>query len=367
MSKSAKQVLSVLFHLVVLGCMVLLYDAGTIIAKKVGWMERADSVGESDMMDFMDREERLGTKIDPALMKSVKKSSDGYLFRTDLPFPPHLKVIATDITRFREVKMARRVADGSERMTLTARLEKVTEYEIAGKSVRYTMVKDENRRKTSKAEMMDKLKARKEAEKSGKRTAEDKDLIIGKLVGKAIQFKYKDGGWKALPTKEFRTMAWGKEEEPEVGKTLVENGLRPKPRWFGSKPLPIGHKIRLAEGSLGLVYENAAKGGLDLVFKAVEGVHGHPCAVFEVSGSIELKPETDAQGRAITGEETVESGKVWFSLLYPVVMRSELEMVVSYDTREKGKLVEQFQGKAQSHLHRDWKAVVKTPKTAEKK
>jgi len=367
LNKSTKQILSVLFHLAVLGCMVLIYDVGTLLAKKIGWMGGSEKTGDSMALNFMEKEKKLSTEIDPELQKLVVKKDGGYLFRADTAFPPHLKVIGTDITRFQEVNMAKRVGDESQHVKLTARLENVMEYELAGKSVRFTQVKDENHRKPSHNELMAKLKASEEAVKAGGKPPEDPDLIIGPLVGKVVQFSLVGKTWKANPTKEFKTMAWGKSLEPTVAEILVENGLVPKPRWFGSKPLPIGHKLKLSGNSLDLVFENAAKGSIDMEFKAVEGVHGHPCAVFDVSGSIVLEADTDDEGRTRTGEETIESGRVWVSLLYPVVMRADLQKVVSYETREKGKLVEQFQGKAEAYVHNDWKAVAPKPKAPVKK
>jgi len=366
LNKSTKQILSVLFHLAVLGCMVLIYDVGTLLAKKIGWMGGSEKTGDSMALNFMEKEKKLSTEIDPELQKLVVKKDGGYLFRADTAFPPHLKVIGTDITRFQEVNMAKRVGDESQHVKLTARLENVMEYELAGKSVRFTQVKDENHRKPSHNELMAKLKASEEAVKAGGKPPEDPDLIIGPLVGKVVQFSLVGKTWKANPTKEFKTMAWGKSLEPTVAEILVENGLVPKPRWFGSKPLPIGHKLKLSGSSLDLVFENAAKGSIDMEFKAVEGVHGHPCAVFDVSGSIVLEADTDDEGRTRTGEETIESGRVWVSLLYPVVMRADLQKVVSYETREKGKLVEQFQGKTEAYVHNDWKAVAPKPKAPAK-
>ncbi len=362
MSKSAKQILSVLFHLVVLGCMVLIYDAGALIVQKIRSIQVPENVG-----DFMEHEETLSTVIYPELQKLVVKKDDGYLFRTDIAFPPHLKVVVTDVTKFRDVNMAKRIGDESVQTKLNARLENVMEYEMAGKSVRFTQIQDIKRRKAPDEEQMAKLKAAEEAAAAGEEPPEDPDQQIGLLVGKAVQFNFDGIDWKAVPTKEFKTMAWGKTLEPDVTSTLVYNGLKPRAKWFGVKPLPIGHKLKLAGESLNLVFENAAKGSLEMEFKSVEGVHGHPCAVFDVSGSIELKTDTDEQGQPVDGEETIESGRVWFSLLYPVVMRSELHKVVSYDTRKNGKLVAQFQGKAEDYLHRDWKAVSPQSKTAGKK
>ncbi len=363
LNKSTKQILSVLFHLAVLGCMVLIYDAGKAMAVKLGIIEMAEKKageGDSSLVNFMEEEEVLDTTVDPSLAKLISKNEEGYLFRSDIPFPPHLKVIVTEVTKFKKVRIAKRVGAQTSQMELSSRSDKVMEYEMAGKAVRFTKVKEVNERKLPDWERLDRLKAIAEAEKNGTEPPEARDRVVDPLQGKAVQFNYKGKAWKAIPTKEFKTMAWGRGLEDEVENILMVNGLKPKPRWFGSKRIPIGHKVRLSGPSLDLFFVTAAKGHLDMEFKAVEGVHGHPCAVFEVTGATELKPGTDDEGRATSGEETIEKGRIWFSLLYPVVLRADLDMIVSYDTREKGKLVGQFQGKSTLRVHSDWKAVTKS-------
>lgn len=54
MKKSQKRLLSVLFHLAVLGCMVLAYDAGKALAVKAGWIKGPAKQGQQD-------EEKPGT------------------------------------------------------------------------------------------------------------------------------------------------------------------------------------------------------------------------------------------------------------------------------------------------------------------
>ncbi|QTN34085.1 hypothetical protein HZ994_17755 [Akkermansiaceae bacterium] len=359
MKKPQKQLLSVMFHLAVLCGMVVTYDAGKALAQKLGWIKSGHKAAEGTAIDFMDKEPQLSTEIDPALEKLVAKKDGTFLFRTDIPFPPHLRVISTDVTKFHDVNIAKRVADGSQRTRESLRIEEVMEYEMAGKSVRFTQRQMLSQRKPTAAERLERLKAIEAAVKKGAEPPADPFSTVGELVGKAVQFKTDGKAWAVMPTKEFKTMAWGKGLEKQVGDMLVANGLMRKARWFGDKPLPIGHKLTLSGDSLDLVLTGGRSGSLDMELKGMEGVHGHPCAVFEVSGAVKLDEDTDDQGRTTSGEETIESGRIWFSLLYPVVLRGEMAMIVSYDTREKGKLVEQLQGKAEKSFHRKWGAVTK--------
>ncbi|MFK7852094.1 MAG: hypothetical protein AB8D78_14050 [Akkermansiaceae bacterium] len=370
MKKSTTQFLSVLFHLFVLICMVLVYDAGKLVATNLGFIEGAvDESAEASLVDFSEEEEKtLSTEINPELAKYVDKTAEGYVFRTDGAFPKRLKVIATEVTRFKDVKMAQRVGDKSSNSRLTSRLEKIMEFEIAGSAVRFIKRQDLHQKKRTPAERVERLKVLAEAKEKGQEPPADDFEIIGDLVGKAVQFNYTDDAWKAKPSGEFKLMAWGKSLEENVSEILVENGLRPKRQWFDKKRLPIGHEISLGGKGLGFVMAEAAKGKLDLKFVAVEGVHGHPCAAFDISGSITLKETTNDIGQRVSGEETIESGRVWFSLLYPVMLRAEMDKIVSYDTRENGKLVGQFQGNTYEHFHADWKVVTgKKKETVESK
>ncbi len=128
-------------------------------------------------------------------------------------------------------------------------------------------------------------------------------------------------------------MAWGKSLEETLGETLVANGLLPRPRWFGTKPMKIGDTTNLANESLVLAFDDTKKGSLEMVFKGMEGVHGHPCGVFEVEGAIIPDEVENAKGQTVVSEITIEKGRIWFSLLHPVVLRMDLDTIRSIETQ----------------------------------
>ncbi len=367
LNKSTKQILSVLFHLFVLVCMVLLYDAGVLVGKKLGWIEVPKKVGEASHLDFMEHEETLTTEIDPELRKLVKKEGEGYVFRRDLKAPPHLKVVATEISKYKKVRVAGKSEFHDGSATISLREDEVMEYEMAGRAVRVTMREKSKRRVLSASE---KLKLLKSEELTGKAPSGEPDdgpglvEVVDRLVGKAVQFNYAGKEWKALPTKEFSTMAWGKNIEESLSGTLMANGLLPRPRWFGTKPMEIGATTKLANGSLILAFDDTKKGSLEMVFKGVEGVHGHPCGVFEVEGAIIPDMLENEKGQTIVSETTIEKGRIWFSLLHPIVFRMDLDTIQSIETREGSKLVGQLQGEVEYKRHLDWKAVAQQPKKA---
>lgn len=364
MNKPQKQLLSVLFHLAVLGSMVLAYDTGKAFAQKIGLIGGKEKGVEGVEIDLMAKEDKLNGHIDPELAKLVSRDGEAFLFRRDLPFPPHLKVVSTRVTKFNKVRMAGKSDFGQGSMIISIRNDDVMEYEMAGGAVRFTMKDNASERVLTAAERMARLKTIEEAVKRNEQPPEARDRIVSDLVGKAAQFNFSGGAWKAIPTKEFKTMAWGKGLEAEVAGKLVENGLQPRPRWFGTGPMKVGDVTKLSSKNLELVFDGVSAGNVEMTLKGMEGVHGHPCAVFEVSGSFTMAETINAESQKTTGEATIDKGRIWCSLLHPIVLRGDLDLIVSIQTKDGAKLVNQIQGSMNESFHHDWKAVTAKPKQA---
>jgi|TARA_B110000037_G_scaffold46432_1_gene56856 hypothetical protein len=277
-------------------------------------------------------------------------------------------VVTTEVVKYKKVRVAGESEFHDVSATISLREDEVMEIEMAGRAVRVTMRDKSKQWVFSAAEKLELLKS---GEKASSGDPEQKSAGLGKivdrLVGKVLEFNYKGKVWKALPTKEFSTMVWGKNIEGTLGGTLVANGLLLRPRWFGKKPMKIGDPTRLANESLVLAFDDSKKGSLTMVFKGMEGVHGHSCGVFEVEGAIVPDVVENEKGQTIVSEITIEKGRIWFSLLHPVVLRMDFDTIQSVETREGRKLIGQLQGEVKYKLHRDWKAVLPQPKAPEKK
>lgn len=352
---SSKKFLSILFHLAVLGGMVVTYDLSKGLAAKLGWIK--GSPEETAEVDILEEEEDLSTDVDSGLEKLVDVSAEGYLFRRDIPFPPHIKVITTEVTKLKNVRSAGKSQFGEGSMVLSTRADKVMEYEMAGRAARFTMKENKTEKLISPSEKPEKPQIIGEAKKKSDGPALDKDKIVDRLVGKTVQFNYAAKSWKVQPSKEDLTVAWGKRLENQVTSQLQANGLLTRPRWFGKSRMSLGSETKLSGKSMDLVFDDGEQGKLKMVFKGMEGVHGHPCGVFEVEGSRTFE-KTDAEGNVVKGQEAVRGGKIWCSLLYPIVLRMDLDLIISHETRAKGKLIGQQRGDASITLHREWKPVV---------
>ncbi len=342
--------------------MVVAYDAGKKLAQKIGWID-SGKPAESTEIDLMAQEEEMGIEIDPALAKLVKKEGDAYLFRRDLRFPPHLRVVSTTVTKYKKVRVAGKSEFGEGSREISIREDEVMEYEMAGGVVRFTMKENVSEKIPNATERVERLRKIEEALKNKRKPPETRERIIDPLVGEVVQFNYDGRSWKTVPTKQFKTMAWGKGLEEEVNAHLISNSLLPRPRWFGTKPMKPGEVTRIAGNSMDLVMDGKGGGSLVMTLKGMEGVHGHPCAVFEVSGEYVENPAENEQGQTVGGEVTVDKGRIWCSLLYPVVLRSDLDLIVSLQTKEGAKVVSQMQGAVNEKSYRDWKAVTRAPET----
>ncbi|MEP2777588.1 MAG: hypothetical protein ABJQ29_07550 [Luteolibacter sp.] len=325
--KTGKRILSVLFHLAVLVGMVVLYDAGNLLVKKYRGekdaekeeqkKEQADS-NKSEGFDFAAG--KMPSKADPDLEQAVAKNADGYLFRNDTPLPPHLKVT---------VRESRKVGGKG----ISKDVSVTTEYESVGKVMRITL-----------------------RDLSGSREA------VSDLKGKPVDFKLVGNAWKAVSSKDAAVSKEGAKLEPEIHAIRSENGLVPRQSWIGNGRVKPGRKFELKGASLDIVLAGARSGTVQFSFIGPETVGGHPCGAFAISGNVVRDRREGGASRTTTESLKIESGKVLLSMLYPVVMGSDLNGDLTLETREGDKLVSSNQGSVALQTRRDWKAVISKPK-----
>lgn len=371
LKRSTKKLLSVGFHLALLTGMVLLYDGAKLVGQKFGWIEgdKNEEIVDVDVDEWV-----LSKDVDSKLAKLVDRNEDGYLFKRDMAFPPHLKVISTNRYKVLDARVVgKTLFEPMEAGRMSFKDVETMEYEMAGNAVRITMKKDLVERILTQEELLDKKQRRAALQEEGKPLPADNDSIVGNLQGKVVQFARQEREWKALKSRQFATAAWGKKLENKIAGMLVENGLVPRPRWFGEKRMKEGDALKLKDDTLSLIFDNVRVGSVEMVFLGMEGVHGHPCGVFEIKGTMVPNETVNDLGQTETSEVSIESGKAWLSLLYPVVMRVRAETIETTELQESGKSVFKLQGPVEKDTHLDWIAVVaanakeKTPRVPEKK
>lgn len=276
-----------------------------------------------------------GEKADTSLEKLVDRTLEGVRFRKDLPFPARLDVTTTRRLKL-DVRTFRASALGKESAAIKATESSVTKLERAGDHVRYTLVSS-----TTAAP-----------------DAETPTATPGK-TDEPRTFRKSGGKWRAeggglLDPTAARDIA------PVFDQLLIENALAPRRRWFGGQRWKPGDKLTVSGDSLPMLVAGDASGTLELKLESFEPVDGHPCAVFSATGNYSRKKFADFESDFSDEEVTIQSGKFWLSLIYPVILREEAETIRTYRSGGRGDAATRIQGQIGVSIVRAWKIPAST-------
>jgi hypothetical protein len=155
--------------------------------------------------------------------------------------------------------------------------------------------------------------------------------------------------WKAETSEGFRAITLAKQLSPFFDVLLADRAVAPRPMWFPKARVKIDQEFHLDDRGLPMLVAGNAKGNLKLKFKSIETVKGHPCGVFEITGDYSRKKVPDFSGTLTDEDVTIQSGKIWLSLIYPLILREELDLIqiTQMDSRT--------QGRARVSVVREWK------------
>lgn len=280
------------------------------------------------------------SEVDPALQKLVDQTPEGVIFRKDLPFPPRVEVRTT-----RRKSISGRLFNESaieKRTDLINGTEvHVSKIERAANQVRYTL---EN---TSYS-----IPAAKAGEEEKAATNPLEQIAPTKLP---INFRRKGDSWTAEGVDTFRSAFISKQIIPVFDRLLIENAAAPRPMWFSKHRFKQGDKLVVTGETLPMLLEGGKKGNFSLVLDGFEAVDGHPCAFFTVTGDYSRKNFPDFEGRLMDEDVTISSGKIWLSLIYPIVLREELETIQTFRTGSSGGPSSRGQGTVKVSVKRSWK------------
>jgi hypothetical protein len=294
--------------------------------------------------------EQINTRIsstsaeaaDSELQKLVDQTPEGVHFRKDLPFPTRL-----------EVRTARRSTIAGRHFQNSAidkRVElvkgtRVSEFKLerTALQVRYTLTKSSFAIPTADGENPDGQPA--------------PDPVFSSPTTRPLSFRKTGDVWKAESTDTFRSELISKQIVPVFGQLLVENALAPRPLWFTNKRMKPGDEVVVTGATLPMLLEGKAKGSLTLTLDSLDAVNGHPCGVFTVTGDYSRDQFPDFEGNLIDEEVTIQSGKMWLSLIHPVVLREELDTIQTFSSTDSGGQKLRGQGTVKISTTRDWKAL----------
>ncbi len=298
-------------------------------------------------------EEETSAEPDPALEALVDRTEEGAVFRKDVPFPDQLEVRLTRKSTFDGVRVFQQSMLGNEAVTLDAIQTATTRFERIGDHVRLTLEEISMKAPEPEGEAAADPKAKKPA---AKKPAAPAASDSSELTGLVAVFRRADGGaWKPDHNRDFKAAAWIDALTPGFGNLLTAAGAVPRDYWFGKRRLKPGDEVPLSGPALGILFDGQSSGELTLVLDSFDhDPNGHPCGVFSVAGNVSRRGVVGPDGRRHDEDISIESGKVWLSLVYPLVLREELETIQTAVSGSSGGPTSRIQGAVRVETSRDW-------------
>ena len=191
--------------------------------------------------------------------------------------------------------------------------------------------------------------------------AEKKEPEVRQIEPPSAPFEYVKSGstWKSAIATDFRIASRAQAIGPVFDQLLVENTLAPRTLWFGKKRYKIGDQLVVSQENLPMLVTGNAEGQLKITLESFDAVHGHPCGVFSVVGDYSRKQFPDFDGSLTNSEVTIESGKLWLSLIHPLILREETNLIVTMSSGGQGGLSRSVRSSSKASVIREWKGTSK--------
>jgi hypothetical protein len=276
------------------------------------------------------------TTPDPALQKLVDQTPDGVIFRKDLPFPSRVDVKLTR-TENLSVRSSESSAIEKSSKQMTGTKTDIHRIERSANQVRYTRLESN----FFEAGLTDEKKA-----EIQQKSPPSKTLAFVKSGNHWIS----DGG-------DFLSASLAKTLSPVFDGLLIENALAPHPLWFAKRRFKVGDQLTVTGDTLPMLVAGKATGSFSLTLESFEAVAGHPCGVFKVTGDYNRKQFSDFDGVLTDEDVTIQSGKLWLSLIYPLILREETDTVQTLSSGGRGNLTTHLRGSVKVSVVREWKAM----------
>jgi hypothetical protein len=283
-------------------------------------------------------------KSDPELAKLADQTAEGVVFRKDLPFPEQIEITTTRSQEwsgrfYQSSAIERRVE------TIKGTRHNTEKLERAGNQVRHTL-----------EESGFTIPSPDDPE-GAKKTLNDPLSSITPANTTQV-FRKSGNTWTADPSGGFRSAALAKDLAPVLDQLLIENALAPRPLWFSAKKrFKPGDEVTVTNETLPMLVGGNASGTLKLKLESFDAVHGHPCAVFSVSGDYRRKDVPDFEGIFTDEDVTIQSGKLWLSILHPIILKEELDTIQTVSSGSRGGQKSKGQGSIKVSVERQWKSL----------
>ncbi len=298
-------------------------------------------------------EERLSDATDQPevspLMGWVDQNEDGVIFRKDIPFPDDLQVMVMAKKKvngriFRQSELERKVEEVNGKESVTVDLQR------KGTTVLYT-IKDST---FSIPNIGDEEEAKAE-------TSVQNPFRQAPPPDKTMTFIGQGSNWKGKKSTDFKMMAMNQKLSPVFGDLMIDNAILPRNLWFSANRIKVGDEIAVSSALLPMIIPGNAKGSLTIKLMEIGDIEGHPCAMFSVTGQYNRKGYPSLEGHLIDQDVSVESGELWLSLLYPIILKEKLKTIQTFSPSESGSVVGRAQGTVDTLIVREWKADLPDP------
>ncbi|MBB5353100.1 hypothetical protein HNR46_003353 [Haloferula luteola] len=288
-----------------------------------------------------------GGDVDATMAGLVMRTADGVTFRRDLPFPTEIRGKVRVVEDRKKVRLMGTSAVGRESEWLDGKVETVVSY--FKRSGEFLLTLDQAERHL--------------VEKDSEEVREVvKPASSGAPEGKTLHYVLGEKGWYhkgARSETDFEVIVWADALGDDLPNLMVEAGAHPRSQWFSSaRAWRAGDRIVLTGNTIRLLEPFNVGGRVTLVFEGEEAVGGHPCGVFSVEGAYQVKDRPNLQGDRHDIEVTIQSGKIWASLLYPVILYEDFDQIQTVTSR-RGGAKKQMQGRVCLTRSRAWQPVLK--------
>jgi hypothetical protein len=257
-----------------------------------------------------------GGAADPALEALVSRGDGSVRFRRDLPFPSHVESWVMVRQEHDRVRVSETTLSGPSSRVLDSTVETRIECRKRPGTFEMTLLK------AGPAEM---------SGRPGGKAADPDPGGSSDLEGEEIGFLLTERGWRPRPETDgvdFKRAVWSSELKEHVAQLMIESGVHPRVCWFSrDREWTPGDALDLQAKSLKILEPADVSGKVHLRFEGEEAIDGHPCGVFSVTGRMDVEGMMLPDGVLREGSITIESGKIWASLLHPVILREEYQTI----------------------------------------
>jgi len=336
---------------------VILWLAVTTVSceKVKSLVAKASAAAKGQAATRESSKEPAAGKGNADLQKMVDQTAEGTIFRKDLPFPTRLEVTTT-----RHLEMSGRAFQSSEIGKKSAPIKGtvviVSKLELKDNDLCFTL---ENASATLPAidnpEPPKKDPATKDPatkDPAPKKANDSIERVAPPLA--PVTFTKSGMTWQAKDRSDFRTVSLAQKLSPVFDHLLAENTLIPRPQWFARHRFKVGDQLVVTGESISMLLAGNAKGSLTLKLESFDAVEGHPCGVFSITGNYH-RTIPDFGGTITDETVTIESGKFWLSLLYPMILKQEMDVIQSSKGGDQGGPMSRVQGAAKISVTHAWK------------